>query len=29
MSTRFINNNKNAIVQERTKIGFEWDCFFR
>ena len=29
MSTCLINDNKNAIVQERTKIGFEWDSFFR
>lgn len=29
MSTRLINDNKNTIVRERTKIGFEWDSFFR
>lgn len=29
MSTCLINDNKNAIVQERTKIGFECDSFFR
>lgn len=27
MRTCLINDNKNAIVQERTKIGFEWDSF--